>query len=147
MSDNDFMDIGLKVKSILDDKRMTAAELSRMTGIHPSLVSKLLKGQRRWNQDQILSVSKALGVKPVELLDEKYLEINEPVSNNYHFDGAMNLEILTLAIKLTEDFVKAKRLPISPERKSRLITKLYEHWIVEQEIPTPDLTKFYFLLT
>jgi transcriptional regulator with XRE-family HTH domain len=140
------MDIGKKVKELLDDFHLRPADLSRKTGIDPAYLSRLLHGKARWNQDQIMAISQAFDVNPIDLLDDISTNRNYRNSRS-QFDGILNLEILTLAIRLTEEFLGEKRLSINPDRKSRLISKLYEHYLIEKEMPTQEHIKIYFLLT
>lgn len=141
------MDIGKRVKEIMDRKNINQAELSRLTGIHPSLICKLVKDQRRWNEDQIFSISRALDINPKSLIDQNNLYLREDPNQDFKSDGIIDLEILNKAIQEAEIFLQNQKVKISSRRKSKFISKLYEHWLVEQEVLNQDLARRYFHLT
>jgi transcriptional regulator with XRE-family HTH domain len=141
------MDIGKRVSDIINQKNISQAELSRLTGIHPSLVCKLVKDQRRWNQDQIFAVARALDINPKILFDENNYHLQEESFPFFQSNQIIDLDILAQAIQQAETFIQSQKIKISPERKSRLVLKLYEHWLIEKEPPDSNLTRRYFHLT
>lgn len=57
-----------RLKESLDMNHMTAAELSRKTGISKGAISQYLTGTIRAKQDKIYAISKALNVSPEWLM-------------------------------------------------------------------------------
>lgn len=125
--------------------QISQADLSRLTGIHPSLISKLVRDHRRWNTDQIQSVCRALGVNPEKIFNGQF-GTQEESYNDYRSDSIIDLHVLSEAIRQSELFLTNQKIRISPERKAKLILKLYEHWLVEHEAPDIELTRRYFQL-
>lgn len=65
------------VKQAIRARRIKNNELARMTGYSAAYISDLLSGNRRWNEESINKVCKALGVEinfeTVEMSDENEL--------------------------------------------------------------------------
>jgi len=62
------MDFNTVIKKKLGQKKLKITDLARLSGVsYPYLVD-LVKGRRRWNEDTIDKVCKALGIK-VEFRD------------------------------------------------------------------------------
>lgn len=53
-----------RIKQIMNEKNITPAELSRLTGIRPSSISDYLVGKYMPKQDKIALISDALSVNP-----------------------------------------------------------------------------------
>lgn len=62
---NSLMD---RIKKAMADREMSAAELSRLTGISPSSLSEYLNGRYEPKQDKVALISNALKVSPGWLL-------------------------------------------------------------------------------
>ena len=56
-----------ELKAMLDQQERTAAWLARKTGVDPSLVTRILNGERRASDDFKARAAEALGI-PVALL-------------------------------------------------------------------------------
>lgn len=59
--ENDFM---MRLRQVLADKKMTASELSRRSGVGKSDISNYLNGRYLPKQDKVYMLAKALGVNP-----------------------------------------------------------------------------------
>ena len=57
-------DFGARLRQTLEDKKVSAAELSRMTGIGRNLISYYIHGRCLAKQDKIYVIAKALDVNP-----------------------------------------------------------------------------------
>jgi HTH-type transcriptional regulator/antitoxin HigA len=51
------------LKYLLDENNLSASDLARLLGIHPSMGSKLLKGQRKLTTDHLRILSDRFGVE------------------------------------------------------------------------------------
>jgi HTH-type transcriptional regulator/antitoxin HigA len=58
------------LKHLLDENQMTAADLSRLLGVHTSMGSKILKGERSLTVEHIVALSKRFAVRPDLFIDE-----------------------------------------------------------------------------
>lgn len=95
-----------RLRSLLDTKKVSAAELSRRTGISEATISRYLSGKYEAKQRSIFVISKALSVSPDYLLGTD----NEVVEN-----------VITLFNSLTEEhrldaidymkYLKSKEVP------------------------------------
>ena len=57
-------DFGIRLAKAMQDKKISAADLSRMTGIGKSLISYYINGRCLAKQDKVYLIAKALGVDP-----------------------------------------------------------------------------------
>lgn len=57
-------DFGIRLKESMERKNMSAAELSRASGIGKNLISYYLKGKCLAGQDKVYKLAKALDVNP-----------------------------------------------------------------------------------
>lgn len=57
------MDFSKVVKHVLVEQNLKPVDLARMTGYTPQHIYDLLRGERRWNEDSINKVCKALGIQ------------------------------------------------------------------------------------
>lgn len=57
-----------RLREALDMNHMTAAELSRKTGISEGMISQYLKGDYKAKQDKVYAISQALSVSPAWLM-------------------------------------------------------------------------------
>jgi transcriptional regulator with XRE-family HTH domain len=60
--------IAERLLKILDQRRMTRAELAKRMGIAPSHLSMMLNGSRRWHMEKLSLAAVALGVDVLVLL-------------------------------------------------------------------------------
>lgn len=70
------MDFTTTVKTILSKSGMKNSELARKSGYSSQHIHDLLSGDRRWNEDSINRVCKALGIL-VDFRFSEQTEINE----------------------------------------------------------------------
>lgn len=141
------MQIGDKVKKLIHNANVSQAAVSRATGIDQSQLCKLINGKNRWNKDHIDRIAKYFGVHPAYLLEENNIIIRESPPPKYDFSAAIRTDMIEAAIAVVENFINDKNMSVPPDRKSRIISKLYEHWLIEQEPPTIELAKKYFLIS
>jgi transcriptional regulator with XRE-family HTH domain len=57
-------DFGVRLKKAMDDKRMNASELSRLSGVGKNLISYYVNGKYLAKQDKVYLLAKALDVDP-----------------------------------------------------------------------------------
>ena len=57
------------LEHLLEENRMNASDLARLLGVHPSLGSKILKGQRSLTVDHIRKLAERFKVSPGLFLD------------------------------------------------------------------------------
>ena len=57
------------LKHLLEQSGMNASELARLLGVHPSMGSKILKGQRSLTVDHLRKLSKRFKVSPQLFMD------------------------------------------------------------------------------
>lgn len=50
------------VKKMMDEKGITVAQIARETGYSWAYINDLLKGNRRWNEETMSSVSEVVGL-------------------------------------------------------------------------------------
>lgn len=130
------MEINDKVYQLMAKHRYNQADLARMTGIHPSLVSKLLKNQRRWNMDQITAVAKALEVTPAYLLSSG--------ENNSKACSSAGTKSKSLSEQVEEAITEAEKESLEQDIKpvrSTLFKRLFEHCGMTGDSPSPKLVK------
>lgn len=65
------MPYGKKIKAILDDKKMSQVELSRLSGIEESNISHIVNNNRNVREKTLSKICKALGCKPEEIMLEE----------------------------------------------------------------------------
>lgn len=58
------------LKHLIEENKMTAADLSRLLGVHASMGSKILKGERSLTVDHIIKLSGHFGVRPDLFIDQ-----------------------------------------------------------------------------
>jgi transcriptional regulator with XRE-family HTH domain len=139
------MDIGEKVKKLLFQANLKPADLARGTGIDPAYLSRLLNGKARWNKDHIDKVSAFLRISSSSLFDLKMSEPGPPI---YAMNDSDRVQMISQATIVVEQFaIEHPELEISPQRRQRMIQKLYEHWILDQDQPSLQLAKKYFLIS
>lgn len=64
------MPYGWKVKAILDEKNMSQAELSRLTGIEQSNISYIVNNNRNVTEETLWKLCNGLKCKPEEIMLE-----------------------------------------------------------------------------
>ena len=57
------------LKHLLDENKMSGADLARLLGVHPSMGSKILKAERSLTVDHLRTLSKRFKVNPQLFLD------------------------------------------------------------------------------
>lgn len=62
------MPYGRKLKDILDEKGISQAELSRMTGIEPSNISYIVNNDRNVREKTLARICEALKIDPREIM-------------------------------------------------------------------------------
>lgn len=97
-----------RLKDALDMNHMTAAELSRKTGISKGAISQYLAGTIYAKQDKVYAISRVLGVSPAWLM-----AFDEPDA------------------RLLAEEVKVVFNSLSPERQSQALD--YLHYLVAQQ--------------
>lgn len=71
-------EFAIRLRKLLDTKKVSAAELSRKTGISEATLSRYLSGKYEAKQKSIFKISQALAVSPDFLLGTEN-EVNESV--------------------------------------------------------------------
>ena len=71
------MTIGEKIKVRRRELHMTTEDLGKMIGVQRSAVTKYEKGRVELKASQIQAIAKALGVSPVDLLDDNDQELQD----------------------------------------------------------------------
>ena len=71
------MTIGEKIKARRRELHMTTEDLGKMIGVQRSAVTKYEKGRVELKASQIQAIAKALGVSPVDLLDDNDQELQD----------------------------------------------------------------------
>jgi HTH-type transcriptional regulator/antitoxin HigA len=59
------------LRHLLDENQMTAADLGRLLGVHASMGSKILKGERSLTVEHIVALSERFAVRPDVFIDER----------------------------------------------------------------------------
>lgn len=62
----------------IEEAGITQAELSRLSGISPTHITKVLNGERGLSSRSLMAISKALGMPP-ELLFQSIIKTNMPL--------------------------------------------------------------------
>jgi len=123
-----------RIKKSLDDRNMTKAELSRITGISNSSLSEYLTGKYEPKQDKIALIARALNVNPAWLMgfddtlsakDEREIESDlEDMMNSVSsaaFEGEDDIEDIE-AFKAT---IKAAMIQAKKIAKKKYTPKKY----------------------
>ena len=63
-----FEEFGLRIRRLLEERKLTQAELAKGTSLSPTQVSRLLSGDRTVNMDQAVAMGQALGLTVTELV-------------------------------------------------------------------------------
>lgn len=56
------------IKTLMEQRSITQEELGRLVGLAQPAVSKRLSGERRWQVDELVALSRAWGVSVDELI-------------------------------------------------------------------------------
>lgn len=59
------------LKHLLEENHLTAADLSRLLGVHASMGSKILKGERSLTVDHIVALAERFAVRPDVFIDQR----------------------------------------------------------------------------
>jgi len=127
----------------MDKDNLRQADVARGTGIDRSYLNRLIKGTARWNQDHIDKVAKFFNLSSSQLL-ENAKSPGTPGATTKPDYQLFDAEILRMSLDALEVFERSIPLKILPARRTCILQKLYEHWLVEKERPTPELAKKYF---
>lgn len=60
--------VASKIRHALEQRGLTQAEVTRITGLSQPQVSRRLAGERRWQVDELVALSRAWGVSVDELI-------------------------------------------------------------------------------
>jgi transcriptional regulator with XRE-family HTH domain len=95
--DHDNKVIGARVRALMEQRGVSNKFLVEETGYADSTISMLLKGERSWNNRNIASVSRALGVRPADLFgdpeDELAAAMEEVRTLNEEYQAALMAQI------------------------------------------------------
>ena len=57
------------LQSLLDENDMNASDLARLLGVHPSMGSKILRGERSLTVKHVRRLAARFGVSPEQFID------------------------------------------------------------------------------
>ena len=90
--DVNMTEFGKRLKVLIETKKVSAAQLSRMTGISEATISRYLSGQYEAKQGNIFKISQALLVSPDYLLgSEDNIEIHYGEKELMYIYNALSL--------------------------------------------------------
>lgn len=101
-------EFGKRLRSLMDTKSVSAAQLARMTGISEATISRYLSGQYEAKQGNIFKISNALLVSPDYLLGSD-VEIHYKDDEMMHIYNALSLSGKDKVLEYAEMLLKKER--------------------------------------
>ena len=101
-------EFGKRLRSLMDTKNVSAAQLARMTGISEATISRYLSGQYEAKQGNIFKISNALLVSPDYLLGSE-LEIHYGDEEMMRIYNALSLSGKDKVLEYAEMLLKKER--------------------------------------
>lgn len=87
------MAFNIKLKEIMDSRKMKGAELARLTGLSEAIISEYLKGKKEPRGKQSVAIASVLNVSLDELWEtEFYKKNNAPAEKQEQSSGNISLE-------------------------------------------------------
>jgi len=103
------MTIGEKIKARRRELHMTTEELGNLIGVQRSAVTKYEKGRIELKAKQIQAIAKALGVPPVDLLDDIEPELQDDEARLISAYRLASEEIQSAALAMLEASAEKNR--------------------------------------
>lgn len=99
-------DIAVLVLHTLKEKGMTQKDLAEKLNVSPQFINKVLRGQENLSLETIGKLSRALGIKLIEVVDSEPVK-SEPVKDvKYDYEQAYQISQLYRKEVFTEAFAK-----------------------------------------
>lgn len=111
-----FNDFGIRLKQAINEKNITASELSRLSGVGKSDISNYINGKYEAKQDKIYRLAKALNVDPGWLMTGVEQEVSD----------ARNISIV---VPNSEQFIKIVKHMTTKDYETvmGIFEKTYKH--------------------
>lgn len=116
-----------ELKRVLEENKITQAQVGDVLGIKQSAVSSLLSGRSRLTMEQFLRISDLVGVKPHKLLSSAEVQLTRKVPMPYEVETALyKSEIHLLGYCAATQEITPEDLVIDPFTRERVKQALDE---------------------
>ena len=135
----DYKEIPSKLKKIIQDSGLSLPAFAEKVGVSRNTLVSYRDGQTSPSMDFIAKVCDEFYVSPIWLISDKgepyrFTEYSEtPFQDDVLTGKVINVSLLIEIIKAIENKVNDNKLTLSPEKKSLLISILYEQFIISTE--------------